>query len=222
MKTVHFTFSTKLTFDDDVHGHSFALRVIPPKTEVQHILSCDLSISPLTSTCQTVDAFGNNVTSGYLQGEHRFLDFAVKGTAEVDLSRSRTDFMSCYRYQSDYTKPDEYLRSFYEKHKPDCQSTEIPERVAYFSALLGEVITYKKNVTNKKMTDPEAFAAGAGVCQDFAHLLISLLRMDGIPARYIAGGGIAFASRAEHLKGICRSVHHFPAGYCYADGFLMP
>ena len=33
----------------------------------------------------------------------------------------------------------------------------------------------------------EAFAAGRGVCQDFAHLALSMLRASGIPARYVSG-----------------------------------
>ena len=57
MKTVNFYFSTKLTFDDYIHDHSFALRIIPPETENQHILSCSLNISPYISTKQTIDAF---------------------------------------------------------------------------------------------------------------------------------------------------------------------
>ena len=32
MKTLNFSFATKLTFDDYVHDHSFALRIIPPDT----------------------------------------------------------------------------------------------------------------------------------------------------------------------------------------------
>ena len=95
MKRVNFYYSTKLTFDDYVHDHSFALRIILPETDTQKILSCGLSISPYVSTQQTVDAFGNNVTAGYLQGDHRFLDFEIKGTAETDCTKHRTDYMPC-------------------------------------------------------------------------------------------------------------------------------
>ena len=95
MKKINFSYETKLTFDDYVHYHSFALRVIPPETETQHILNCELDISPISTTQQTVDAFGNNVTSGYLASQHRFLDFSIKGTAETDLSKFRTDYLPC-------------------------------------------------------------------------------------------------------------------------------
>ena len=74
MRTINFSFKTLLTFNDYVHAHSFALRIIPPETKSQKILSCSLSISPNVSTKQTVDGFGNNVITGYIQSDHRFLD----------------------------------------------------------------------------------------------------------------------------------------------------
>ena len=113
MKKLSFSFSTKLTFDDYVHDHSFALRIMPPDTASQTITSCDLKISPHVSTKQTTDAFGNNVTAGYIQGDHRFLDFDIKGTAEVESSNYSEDYMPCYLYQSEYTVPDDELIKFH-------------------------------------------------------------------------------------------------------------
>lgn len=195
MKRVNFYFSTKLTFDDYVHDHSFALRIIPPETETQHIFSCSLNISPYVSTQQTVDAFGNNVTAGYIKGDHRFLDFEIKGTAEVDSAKQRTDYMPCYLYQSEYTAPDEQLRNFYNENKDRCVGS-ISDRAAFFSDILSDIIKYKKDVTDTTTTAAQAFELKAGVCQDFSHILISLLRMDGIPARYIAG--LAFCDGETH------------------------
>lgn len=187
MKRVNFIFSTKLTFDNYVHDHSFALRCIPPECPSQHIVSCELDISPFVTTMQTVDAFGNNVTSGYLKKEHRFLDFEINGIAEVDSSKERTDFMPCYAYQSKYTKPDEALKNFYAEHKPLCLAEEPLERTLYFSAKLSEIMRYEKDATTTKTTAAEAFALKKGVCQDFTHIMLSILRMDCIPCRYIAG-----------------------------------
>lgn len=187
MKKLNFTFTTKLTFDDYVREHSIALRCIPPETETQHILSCELSLTPFVSTCQTVDAFGNNVTSGYLKSEHRFLDFEIRGCAEIDSSQSRRDYMPCYAFQSKFTKPDNSLMTFYKSLNEICVADSPEERCEFFSKKLSEVFTYEKNSTTIKTTAPEAFAQKKGVCQDFTHIMLSLLRMDGIPCRYIAG-----------------------------------
>lgn len=195
MKQVDFYYCTKLTFDDYVHNHSFALRVIPPETETQRLISCSLNITPYVSTQQTVDAFGNNVTAGYIKGDHRFLDFEIKGVAEVDNTRYRTDLMPCYLYQSRYTVPDDGLKAFYSEITGGCTGT-VTERAAHLCDILSDTIEYKKGFTDTSTTAAQAFALKKGVCQDFSHILISLLRMNGIAARYIAG--LAFCDGETH------------------------
>lgn len=196
MKTINFYFSTKLTFDDYVHDHSFALRIIPPDNESQKILSCNLNISPIISTQQTIDAFGNNVTAGFIKGDHRFLDFEINGTAQVDSQKLRSDYMPCYMYQSHYTKPSAALTEFYEHCKDKLLGKSVSEKVEIISDILSDLISYKKDVTDTKTTAAEAFELKAGVCQDFSHIMLSVLRMAGIPCRYIAG--LAFCDGETH------------------------
>ncbi len=52
---------------------------------------------------------------------------------------------------------------------------------------LSEHFRYEKGVTGSATTVSEVLNHGAGVCQDFAHLGIALLRRAGIPARYVSG-----------------------------------
>ncbi|MBP0973435.1 MAG: transglutaminase family protein [Oscillospiraceae bacterium] len=196
MKQITFSYTTKLTFDDDVHDHSFALRIIPPDSPVQKLLQYDLHITPLTQYCQTVDAFGNHVISGYINEPHRFLDFTIKGRAEVDLSQSRTDFLPCYRYPSELTKPDASIQAFFADHRTACDSSDPAACAAFWSELLSDTLRYEKGVTCSGTTAAEVMAAGAGVCQDFSHLLISFLRLHGIPARYMAG--LAYCNGETH------------------------
>jgi len=48
-------------------------------------------------------------------------------------------------------------------------------------------LTYQKGVTNSLTTVAEALDHGAGVCQDFSHIALAMLRLIGIPARYVSG-----------------------------------
>lgn len=46
---------------------------------------------------------------------------------------------------------------------------------------------YRKGVTTVETSAGEIWKLKAGVCQDFAHILLVMLRMVGIPARYVSG-----------------------------------
>lgn len=47
--------------------------------------------------------------------------------------------------------------------------------------------TYIKGITTIESTVDEILEKQAGVCQDFAHVMLELLRMMGIPSRYVSG-----------------------------------
>jgi transglutaminase-like putative cysteine protease len=48
-------------------------------------------------------------------------------------------------------------------------------------------VRYERGVTTVSTSAAEAWARGRGVCQDFAHVTLALLRAMGIPARYVSG-----------------------------------
>lgn len=47
--------------------------------------------------------------------------------------------------------------------------------------------TYEKGITTIETTLDDILEHRSGVCQDFAHLMLQMLRMHGIPARYVSG-----------------------------------
>jgi transglutaminase-like putative cysteine protease len=55
------------------------------------------------------------------------------------------------------------------------------------SAFVYNNFEYKKGITNVETKVDEIWKLKAGVCQDFAHVLLVMLRMVGIPARYVSG-----------------------------------
>jgi transglutaminase-like putative cysteine protease len=48
-------------------------------------------------------------------------------------------------------------------------------------------IAYEYGITTVETTAAEALAAGRGVCQDQAHLMLALCHVVGLPARYVSG-----------------------------------
>ncbi|HEY8929235.1 MAG TPA: transglutaminase family protein, partial [Mucilaginibacter sp.] len=65
---------------------------------------------------------------------------------------------------------------------------DTPYHVALrFCQYVYDNFTYIKGVTSVETTLDEIWKLKAGVCQDFAHILMEMLRMVDIPARYVSG-----------------------------------
>jgi transglutaminase-like putative cysteine protease len=52
---------------------------------------------------------------------------------------------------------------------------------------VNECLRYESGVTGVSTTAEDALRFGAGVCQDYTHVLLSVCRALGIPARYVSG-----------------------------------
>ena len=83
------------------------------------------------------------------------------------------------------TAPDDRLRDLAaDVGRAGGEPLDIAERVcgAVFAAL-----AYELDVTTVSTTAAQALAAGRGVCQDAAHIMVAVARLCGLPARYVSG-----------------------------------
>ena len=60
-------------------------------------------------------------------------------------------------------------------------------RLHALSSAVADAVQYRSGVTVSTTTAAEAFALGAGVCQDHAQVFIAAARTLGMPARYVSG-----------------------------------
>jgi transglutaminase-like putative cysteine protease len=67
------------------------------------------------------------------------------------------------------------------------EKKSVAETISYFSSCVFQHFRYIKGVTDIETTVDEIFRHRSGVCQDFAHVLLQLLRTVHIPARYVSG-----------------------------------
>jgi transglutaminase-like putative cysteine protease len=77
------------------------------------------------------------------------------------------------------------------------------DTLALLHALVSAVrasITYKTGITDVDTTAEQALAAGLGVCQDQAHVFVSVGRLAGIPMRYV-GGYLMMDDRVDQEAG---------------------
>jgi transglutaminase-like putative cysteine protease len=116
----------------------------------------------------------------------------ISGTAAVDsesfekVSEKESEKIIMYRYQSAYTKPGDMLRAYCAEHAKEVSESETDFVTRIMHCIHGDM-EYTKNVTDIDTTAEMALSIRKGVCQDYAHIMISILRMAGIPARYVVG-----------------------------------
>jgi len=88
------------------------------------------------------------------------------------------------------TAPDERLRAMAADIVSETATNgagdpeETAERIC---AAVSDAITYRHGITSVTTTAAEALAAGRGVCQDFAHVMLALCHLVQLPARYVSG-----------------------------------
>ena len=66
-------------------------------------------------------------------------------------------------------------------------SLAVPDLIRAVVADASCALRYERGSTDIGVSLCELLANGAGVCQDFAHLAIGMLRSVGVPARYVSG-----------------------------------
>jgi transglutaminase-like putative cysteine protease len=85
--------------------------------------------------------------------------------------------------ESRYTRADEQLTAMAVALRMASPVATIEAVVEWVNASL----EYVRGVTHVHTSAAEAFEEGRGVCQDFAHLALTVLRAGGVPARYVSG-----------------------------------
>ncbi len=182
-----FYFDTELRFSTGVTGHEFLLRCLPADLPEQKILSHTFTIMPEDARMSFgTDAFGNRFCSGRLEKEHEGFRYTLHGKAYRDDSlREKTEAEPLYRYPSPLTQPTEELSDFLKDIVPE--RGDALKNAQIIADSVHEHFSYAPGETEVSTTAGEAFRRARGVCQDYAHVFITLCRMAGIPARYVSG-----------------------------------
>jgi transglutaminase-like putative cysteine protease len=194
---------TEFQYDGPVSESYNEVRLRPMQDEQQSCLSFRISTVPMSQPSAHLDFFGNWVHQFNVLPDHRGLRIETesvvlvqaplpivgRGISLKELDQQREDIAD----------------DFYDLIVPTDYTPHVPELIpliqeaveASDGTTLGFVETachqvhtrfrYEKGATQVKSTVVDALTAGAGVCQDFAHLLIAMLRTRGVPARYVSG-----------------------------------
>ena len=86
--------------------------------------------------------------------------------------------------------------------------------------LIHQRFRYEKGATHVQSTVLDALGSGAGVCQDFAHIMLAMVRMRGIPGRYVSG--YLRAAERDRRPGQRRGCHRRSGVARAGSEMLMP
>ena len=193
---------TEFDYDGPVSESYNEVRLRPRQDETQSCLSFRLVTDPAAQTSARLDPHGNWVHRFNVLREHRHLRIEAGSVVLVhEPPRLPDDGMSLRALAEQAEALDEFYDllspSVYAPHLAAVQDLvdgaerESGGSVAGFAraaaALVHKQFRYEKGATHVQSSIEDALRTGAGVCQDFAHLLLAILRMRGLPARYVSG-----------------------------------
>lgn len=191
MKKLRFDYEMKLTFSEPVTSHRFQLRCIPVTGPRQQVVDVDLHLEPDVPLETLVDSFDSLVVTGSIPEAHDEFRYRVTGTAFVDNEHTKSEpEKPLYRFESQLTGWGPHLDALAARIAPQLEELEDACPLDRAHVVMHEVyrsFVYTPGATTVRTTAEEALGLGAGVCQDYAHVMLAICRHIGLEARYIAG-----------------------------------
>jgi transglutaminase-like putative cysteine protease len=193
---------TQYTYQQPVTDSVNQVMLYPPVTERQQVHQHKLTISgnPLVETF--TDHFGNRLGIFTLVAPHAQLSITSEVTVETkSVSLPHNTATAAEQWQALDNLKDDYLYMDYLQQEGFEAAAAVKEQVISItsreakplesaealSAFVYHNFHYQKGITSVETGIDEVWQLRAGVCQDFAHILLVMLRMLGIPARYVSG-----------------------------------
>lgn len=191
---------TRYIYDTPVRGVVQSHRLTPADFDGQRLIDWTVTVPGGQKGGSFRDGAGDRITAWTMLGPVAELAVTVIGTVETQ------DMAGVLRGHREAVQPEAYLRTS-SPTRPDVRLQDLAMGVAGkeplalahdLSAAISDAIAYRPGVTTAHTTAAEALALGEGVCQDHAHALISVARLRGLPARYVAGYLFSDAEGVPH------------------------
>lgn len=192
---------TRYRYAQPVTDSANQIMLYPVNDAFQQVIRQELDVTGQPAMERFVDYYGNDVGTFMLAQPHRELCISVRHTilthprpipdvqwpiaqqwdelAKWSTQAAFLDFLKTEPITNDQLR-DVLLNPM--RHQIGVwQAVEALNHYVYTQ------FKYIKGVTHVESTLEEIWRLQAGVCQDFAHVLLALLRQLGIPARYVSG-----------------------------------
>ena len=219
---------TTYRYAEAIH-ESYTVCHLQPLSDVeQYCTQFELSSVPRTKVFAYTDRYKNRVHHFSVIPEHPLLVISARST--VVTARTEDASKASAEASRRALLADAQLVSLYDFLQPSPLvefgtdlsrlSNEIGEPsedlLAWYvhaGTYIKENFEYVKRATNVRTTVAESVRLRAGVCQDFAHVLIALCRHNAVPARYVSG--YIFSGQPDSVLGA-------EASHAWCEAYLPP
>ncbi len=179
------------TYPSPIRDLSHRLMVTPPPHWAdQRLLRRTLRLAPRGLARHDLqDRFGNPVTLIEGARVRREASFEVTLLTERAAGRAALHLNAAqarvHQFPTALTTPDALLLDVAARLRRDARTpADLAQRI---SDHVSAHMVYAGGVTHVGTTAAEAYRLGAGLCQDYAHIALTLCRAAGLPARYVSG-----------------------------------
>jgi transglutaminase-like putative cysteine protease len=213
--------TTRFVYERAARDSHNEIHLKPRDSELQRCLHFDLIIEPSAAVLAYTDFFENDAHSVSVSAAHEQLVITADSTVERspatmeiaeyvpfvrflvnDERRTRDHFE--FLTASPYIPFSKRLRKFFWQKHP-LEHEDVADYTARTVSLVRGQFEYETHTTHVHSRIDDILKAGGGVCQDFAHLTIGMLRLAGVPSRYVSGylaprpgSGITEGAQASH------------------------
>lgn len=200
VRRYHVEHVSDFRYTEAAHGSVMLLRLRPREDQGQRVLAFSLDTDPVALPTALDDAFGNACHLFDVRREHR--RSVIRSRTRVEVAgapermeagdwRALAEAADPVRYweflnPSRFARPGPALDAFATSHAIE-RGPEPLGALLKASSTLHSVFSYTPGSTGVDSPIEHILESGCGVCQDYTHVLISLARSWGIPARYVSG-----------------------------------
>ncbi|MBC7827260.1 MAG: transglutaminase family protein [Chitinophagaceae bacterium] len=202
MATYRIKHITRYTYNAAVIDSANQIMLYPIEDEFQEVKNHTLVISCNPPIDVYEDFFGNRAGLFTIVIPHHelniFSEIEVTThpiTPPPDNISAEDQWNHVNTMRDEYAYLDFFIKESF--HKSNEVLTEVNDRLNFsltpfqvamnMSSFVYSQFEYKQGITSVETKIDEVWNLKAGVCQDFAHILLVMLRMAGIPARYVSG-----------------------------------
>ena len=195
MRVVH---ATGYAYKSPVTASFNEARLTPRSDSRQNVILNRVETVPATRSYRYVDYWGTAVTSFDLHAPHTELEVTSSSVVETEVGEMPEEAVSWEDLRAEAVidkfdellSPTDYTPASKRIHRVGqriAKEYEPQDAVVAAANWVHSEVDYVPGTTGVHSSGLDALREGKGVCQDFAHLTLILLRSMGIPARYVSG-----------------------------------